>query len=597
MVRINEAQGASLYNIQKPTAGKVAGEEYVNSVFTNSKPQEVTQQPSASNSTIDPKSPYYQVMIDLGYEESLIKSLDQETVEMLIDNALKEADYTEDLLKALDKDTKLELVKAQIETQKNEAKPQVEDKILTDKQQKQFSQALVALGIDKEQVKNLSQQDLMNVVDHELIKARGYEPQQVKDFNLANKLYKLEELIPNNMPEGTATNQTQNNLFFNRAIGSMINMDLSTGDRKTGFYSYSETNLAKSNAFQPNFVQSMIKPREDQSVSAGLYTQVGTESTLSGIQVEGQMKTGKNSMLSGSVSDSVQTDENTSNLFNAKLTETAKFGNVNFAATGSVMNYNNNDVSMTRVTGSVSGSVPIKPVENNKVWHGGMVYATGEVTHSSTNLDVDGQSFEGSTNLAKGTIGAYYDIGTVVMGDLRVGANVSAFNLSDTDGTQFAGGVYGPLGLNKSFGAIPGYGGWSVVVPSVGFNDISLYKSGEVQVTGALNYSSNGWGINRIAHAIDSDVQKTEKEFVANGAVNAHFSESNSNIGVQGSYAQSQGQTVMDMNAYYQHDFNIGDNTQGRISATVGYGSQMGAYVGGGASFSIGNSNKKRPQP
>ena len=596
MVRINEAQGASLYNIQKPTTGKVAGGEYINSVFTNSKPQEVKQKPSDSTSTIGPDSPYYQVMIGLGYEESLIKSLDQKTVEMLVDNALKEANYTEDLLNALDSATKLELVKAQIETQKNEAKPQVEEKILTDKQQKQFSQALVALDVDKEKVKNLSQQELMNVVDYVLIKARGYEPEQVKEFNLDNKLYKLEELIPNNMPEGAASNQTQNNLFFNRAVGAMINMDLSSGDSKTGFYSYSEANLAKSNAFQPNFVQSMIKPRGDKSVSSGLYTQVGTKSTLSGVQVEGQMRTGENSMLSGSVSDSVQTGENTSNLFNAKLTESAKFGNVNLSATGSVMNYSNNDVDITRITGSVSGSVPIKPVEDNKFFHGGMVYAKGEVAHSSTNLNVDGKSFDGSTNLVKGTVGAYYDIGTVVMGDLRVGANVSAFNLSDTDGTQFAGGAYGPLGLNKSFGAIPGYGGWSVVVPSVGLNDISLYKSGEVQVTGALNYSSNGWGMNRIAHAF-SDVQKSEKEFVANGAVNAHFPESNTNIGVQGSYTQSQGQKVMDMNAYYQHDFNIGDNTQGRISATVGYGSQMGAYVGGGASFNIGNSNKKRPHP
>ena len=382
-------------------------------------------------------------------------------------------------------------------------------------------------------------------------------------------------------------------------------MNFASGDQKVALYSFANTNFAKAKSYKPDKAQELINPQGDASVSAGFSTKVGKDSSLNTAAAAGQLRTSSTSMVSGGIAYSKETGDNASDLLNAYVKGQALVGDVSLSGTATVLNYQQSEgTELTRTSFSATASMPLKPVENSKVWHGGTLYASGEYAQSNATRTVEGVSENGSSTLIKGGIGANYNIGTgTFLGDINLRTNISAFNLSDTGGTQIAGGASTPFGVRANFGQIPSYSGW--IISGLDFNDINIYHNDDISLKGNFSYSSNfyEWGAMFDKNGAKfKDYVADNAEYTLNTGATLHLNSNNSDIGVQYRRTRDFDETENDIQVYYTQNFIKGDIISGIFTGAVGYNSNSnsnfnpGFYGQAGLTFNVGNPTRK-PQP
>ena len=398
-------------------------------------------------------------------------------------------------------------------------------------------------------------------------------------------------------------NKNPQNEFFNREKIYQANTDLTTGNDKIAYNSAAMTYERKCHSYGLHEAQKLIEPQGATSLSVGAHTQyAGQDSMFSGVSVAGQVGIGENNRLSGAGSYTAKTGDNSSAVLNAQITDQQHFDfGGELSASVSYENYQNGQFNTTKEGVSLTGKVPI-PGSEKEVLLGGSVEVTGQFTHSETNLYGD-SNIQGSSNLGMGTVRASYNVGLGKnlndalfrdengKGDipyLTLSTQVSAFNLSDTDGTHLAGGAQGgmmgatiiPMG---HFGSIPTGGGFQLDTGAA-FSNIPIVTNSEaVRVTGDVSYAATNY----------FKFGENTEQYLGAG-VNTHISSINADVRGQYTLQHVAGSPVVhDASLSYSQDLNIGSSTQSRITAEGGYNSEIGAYGGVGVSFNIGNRKKK----
>ncbi len=398
-------------------------------------------------------------------------------------------------------------------------------------------------------------------------------------------------------------NKNPQNEFFNREKIYQANTDLTTGNDKIAYNSAAMTYERRSHSYGLHEAQKLIEPQGATSLSVGAHTQyAGQDGMFNGVSVAGQVGIGENNRLSGAGSYTAKTGDNSSAVLNAQITDQQHFDfGGELSASVSYENYQNGQFNTTKEGVSLTGKVPI-PGSEKEVLLGGSVEVTGQFTHSETNLYGD-SNIQGSSNLGMGTVRASYNVGLGKNlndalfrdengnGDipyLTLSTQVSAFNLSDTDGTHLAGGAQGgmmgatiiPMG---HFGSIPIGGGFQLDTGAA-FSNIPIVTNSEaVRVTGDVSYAATNY----------FKFGENTEQYLGAG-VNTHISSINADVRGQYTLQHVAGSPVVhDASLSYSQDLNIGQSTQSRITAEGGYNSEIGAYGGVGVSFNIGNHKKK----
>ena len=400
--------------------------------------------------------------------------------------------------------------------------------------------------------------------------------------------------------------KTQLNKTFMQAIQYpqyKTNMDLVDGNKKTGYYAHSLMYEGKGKSFSLHEAQKLIDPQGSTSLSVGASTEFSKAGMFNSVSGAGQVGIGENNKVSGAFSYTTETGDISSSMFNAQVTDQHYLGHgIYSTVTGTYQNYQDGEVNISKEGASATVTAPI-PGKAGTVLHGGVVYVNGEVVHSTTTVKDDSNT-QGSTTLVKGSLGASYNIEipyvSNFIGDVQLAANISAFNMSNTDeGTQIAGGAYGPFGLNANFGNIPGIGGWNGIDISLPAIQVYPLVAGETDKNAVAEINRNAPAIVTInATYADNNVFGIDKtvtpESYVNSGVNVHINSIDANAGGQYTLQQVAGNpAVHDANLYYSQNINLGNNMQGKVTAEGGYNSEIGAYGGVGVSFNIGNHKKK----
>lgn len=402
---------------------------------------------------------------------------------------------------------------------------------------------------------------------------------KVKPSNKENKYFGNPSLnILKNTPE---------NPYFDLSAKYVANMDLDTDYLKVyGYVKYGEFS-EKSKSYLLSASETPIKPTGDMSLTIDGYAKFADKNSFYGRSAIGSLRTGTHSMFTGGINYTTD-DKNNTNVISANITEQKYFGEKLYTnISGNAVNYKDPNIDRSSYNIKVTGNYPIPKVEGG-ILNGGSVYASGEVGYSETKYSNDNQSIKGNSTLMKGTLGVTYDILGV-----DIGTSVSAFNLSDTKGTQYAGGINTPFGSPLNYGAVPGYGGWTGL--SIGKSDILNYtsKDGNVNFTGGFSYDSNGREYAEIARMLGSDAKKMPKEYSFGAGINTHIKNTNSDFGAQYKAMNLQNGKQKDISGYWKQGFEF-DNIHGQVRVEGGYNTGYGGYFGVGGSFNIGNQKKRK---
>jgi hypothetical protein len=559
--------GASRLN-QEIRKQEAQGPSKGESIFAAQKPNSASTT-SASNDTppeakkIAPEDPFYQVILDLGIiPEENLKIMNKENVIAIAKAyiAKENPNIPKENIQAWTGETTLSILNA-IKNKKNQ---EAETSASTEPTQ----QDVVVSQSDNSSIKTGNETSKRNL-------RFGLNPS-------------LQE----------ASKHTPLNMFSQNYIDGLVSLSVLSGNSRLSAYKYTEMNKQRAEGFRPTLLQTLDQTTEEFPVSFGVSARAYTDGTVSSnVQGAFQLRTGSNSMLTGAVTNSntLNFNEGSSNLLHGVATHQYRFGlNKDFLlqTSASITNLLNDNTNMTHVDASVQSSKTFVFGKNQN--QALSIYAQGEVSHTSTEIDIAGNKINGNANLAKATLGARYNWKL-----LEVGVSGSAFNMSDTSGTQLGGNVALPmLGFGQSWGNVPRAGGWASTLIRYEGN---LWNKDGVKVDGNVSYSDNGWVVNNVLYRpiakatnfISNGVAEIDimpwseqsKEYALSGGLVARIDDKYT-VAAQYTAQVTNGETNRDINISGSMPIN-NEHVNLHAGVEIGYNSQNGAYFGGGIKGSL----------